>query len=92
MTNATGETNRPRTSTPHLRVAFSELSECGAYINENTGALFRVPEEAVVSGRSPLIEIVSTEPTMMAKLSDNAWIPISKARQLAADADLYVAF
>ncbi len=29
---------------------------------------------------------------MMSKLSDNAWIPISKARQLAADADLDVAF
>lgn len=51
-----------------------------------------MPNEALVNGRSPPIEIVSTEPTMMSKLSDNAWIPISKARQLAADADLDVAF
>jgi hypothetical protein len=75
-----------------VRVPFSELNEPGAYINERTGELYRVPNEALTSGRSPLIEIVSDQATMMTKLSDNAWIQISKARQLAADSDVLVAF
>jgi hypothetical protein len=60
----------------------------GCYIANFTGHLFRIPDQAVAAGRSPLIEIVSKQGTLMTKVSDDPWIPISKARQLAADADL----
>lgn len=88
---STPETTHLR-SAVHMRVPFAELCEAGAYLNEQTGDLYRIPDDALAAGRSPVIEIVSERPTMMTKLSDNAWIPISKARQLAADADLNVAF
>lgn len=91
MTNALEKT-RAHTGVRSLRVAFADLNEPGAYVDERSGALFRVPDDALTTGRSPLIEIVSEQPTMLTKLSDNAWIPISKARQLAADADMTVAF
>jgi hypothetical protein len=78
----------PRTQ----RLPFDEIREPGCYINNATGHLFRVPTEALAHGRSPLIEIVSKEGSMMTKVCDVPWIPISKARQLAADADLYVNF
>ncbi len=74
------------------RVAFQDLNSPGAYVCNETGCLFRIPEDGLVTGRSPLIEIVSKSPTMMTKISDDPWLPISKARQLAADADLYINF
>jgi hypothetical protein len=89
----TGETRRStQTHLQNVRIPFADLTEPGTYVNERSGELFRVPEDALVAGRSPLIEIVSDHPTMLTKLSDNAWIPISKARQLAADSDMNVAF
>jgi hypothetical protein len=74
------------------RVAFEDLRMPGAYICNETGHLFRIPEDGLVSGRSPLIEIVASNPTMLTRLSNDPWVPISKARQLAADADLYIDF
>ena len=92
MATRKGETTRLRTHVGNVRVPFCDLNEPGAYVNERTGELYRVPEDALISGRSPLIEIVSDHPTMMTKLSENAWVPISKARQLAADCDMDIAF
>jgi len=87
------ETTTQVRDTQHTqRVAFSELHRPGTYVCNETGTLFRIPQDALVSGRSPLIEIVSTQPTMMTKLSDDPWLPISKARELAADCDLYISF
>ncbi len=71
---------------------FSEVNAPGCYIENGIGDLFRVPDDGVVMGRSPTIEIVSKTPRMVTKVSDDPWLPISKARQLAADADLYVNF
>ncbi len=74
------------------KVPFSELTDPGTYISHATGNLFRVPEDALVVGRSPLIEIVSNGGTMMTKISDDPWLPISKARQISADSDLCINF
>jgi|GEM_PF-2398498 len=74
------------------KVPFSEIADPGTYISNETGNLFRVPEDALVVGRSPLVEIVSKGGTMMTQLSGDPWLPISKARQLAADADLSINF
>jgi hypothetical protein len=71
---------------------FSEINSPGCYVANGIGDLFRIPEDGVVTGRSPLIEIVSKTPRMVTKVSDDPWAPISRARQLAADADLYVNF
>lgn len=80
------------TTQQNRKVPFCELTEPGSYISNTTGNLFRVPEDALVVGRSPLIEIVSKSGTMMTRISDDPWLPISKARQLAADADLSINF
>jgi hypothetical protein len=90
-TNVEGTQNAyltPRT----LKVPFDEIREPGCYIRNSSGNLYRVPHEALAQGRSPLIEIVAHEGTMMTKVCDDPWVPISKARQLAADADLFVNF
>jgi hypothetical protein len=71
---------------------FDQLTSPGAYVCNYSGTLFRVPDDALAPGRSPVIEIVSKTPMMLTKLCDDPWVPISKARQVASDWDLYVNF
>ncbi|MHC4697170.1 MAG: hypothetical protein ACYTFA_10540 [Planctomycetota bacterium] len=73
-------------------VEFSGISSPGAYIEDCNGNLLRVPEEALAQDHTPLMEIVSKTPCMVTRISDDPWLVISKARQLAADADLQVNF
>lgn len=92
MATPTTESLTTRNTQHTERVPFGDLSKPGAYVSNDTGCLFRIPDDGLVSGRSPLIEIVGKSPIMMTKVSEDPWIPISKARQLAADADLYINF
>ncbi len=80
------------TTKTNERLAFADVNMPGTYVDNETGHLFRVPEDALVGGRSPLIEIVSKSPTMVTRISEDPWLPISKARQTAADSDLYISF
>lgn len=80
------------TSVGGYRVAFSDLETPGTYVSNKSGELFRIPSEALAAGRTPVMEIVGNSPRMLTKISDDPWIPISKARQLAAGSDLYVDF
>ena len=71
---------------------FSKLNEPGTYLSNWSGHLIRVPDDAVRQGRSPVIEILGTEPLYVTKLSDDPFIPVTKARMLAADLDHAVNF
>ena len=74
------------------QLIFGNLNEPGTYLGNSTGHLFRVPEDAVKVGRSPVIEILSREPLVVTKLSDDPFLTINKARMIAADLDLAVNF
>jgi hypothetical protein len=74
------------------RIPFGEIHESGTYVNIDTGSLFRIPEEALAKGRSPVMEIVSLTGPTVSKICDDPWVPISKARQLAADVDIQINF
>ena len=52
----------------------------------------RVPEDGVAPGRSPLINIIGNEPLFVTKLSDNPFIPLTKARLVASNLDCNVSF
>src|SRR5262245_31874373 len=71
---------------------FDEIQTPGAYVFDTTGHLVRVPEDALAPGRSPLLEILAREPMFVTKISDNPYIPITKARLVACDCDLPVNF
>lgn len=75
-----------------MRVPFSEIREPGAYVSNLTGHLVRIPEDAVKPNRTPVIDLVSAEPLLFSKISDNPYISITKARMLACDFDLPVQF
>jgi hypothetical protein len=47
-----------------------------------------VPAEALIKGGSPVIEQVSAKPSRLVKLSDNPFIPLIKARNLAANCNI----
>ncbi|HVP13674.1 MAG TPA: hypothetical protein VMV94_21040 [Phycisphaerae bacterium] len=88
----TTETQTTHPFQAYMNVPFDEVQTPGCYISKNTGNLYRIPAEALALGRSPLIEIVSKTGTLMTKISEDPWVPINKARQLCADADLYPNF
>ena len=72
--------------------AFESLNEQGTYLSNWSGHLIRVPADAVKPGRSPVIEILGKEPMVVTKLSNDPFIGLTKARLIAADLDLPVAF
>lgn len=88
----TTKTRPPEKRSAFTRVAFDELHEPGTYYANWTGHLLRIPEEALKPGHSPVIEIRGTEPMVVTKLSDDPFIPLLKARMLAADQDFEVNF
>ena len=74
------------------QVPFESINEPGCYVSNWSGHLLRIPEDAIKPGRSPLINIVGTDSLFVTKICDNPYIPLSKARMLAADCDVAVNF
>lgn len=73
-------------------IPFDQINEPGCYICNWTGHLLRVPEDGVAPGRSPLINMIGHDPLFVTKISDNPYIPVTKARLLAANWDVCVNF
>jgi hypothetical protein len=71
---------------------FDNINEPGTYICQWSGHLLRVPEDGVMNGRSPMLNIIGAEPLYVTKICENPWITISKARLLASNYDLHVNF
>ena len=94
MTQDTPQTYKENYATPHCGTTwrFDAINEPGTYVCNWSGHLLRVPEDGVSPGRSPLINIVGTEPLMVTKISDNPYITITKAKLLASNFDLNVNF
>ena len=71
---------------------FQKITFPGCFIVKRTGELLRIPEDALAPGRSPTMDIVSKEPWMVTKISSDPYLPLNKARAVAADMDLFVNF
>ncbi len=71
---------------------YDQINSPGAYVCQWSGHLLRVPEDGVAAGRSPMVNIVGSEPLFVTKISDNPWITLTKARLVAANFDLNVNF
>lgn len=64
------------------------IKQPGAYIERETGHLYRLPSEALLRGSSPVISRLSSYQTTFVKLSDDPNMIVSKLRTIAADADV----
>lgn len=71
---------------------FGSICEPGTYVCNWSGHLMRVPEDAVTPGRSPTINIVGPTELFVTKISDNPFVPVTKARLLACNLDVAVNF
>ncbi len=71
---------------------FEQISTPGCYILKQTGTLLRVPPDALENGRSPAINVVSKDRWLVTKISSDPYLPLSRARAVAADFDLPVNF
>ncbi|HUU44431.1 MAG TPA: hypothetical protein VM118_01755 [Acidobacteriota bacterium] len=74
------------------QLPFESISEPGAYICNWSGHLLRVPDDSIKPGRSPVISLRGNMPLHVTKISDNPFVPVSKARLLTADCDLMANF
>ena len=71
---------------------FERISTPGCFVLNRTGELLRIPEDALSPGRSPNIDIVSKDPWLVTRISNDPYLPLNKARAVAADMDLPVNF
>jgi hypothetical protein len=83
------ESQQAERNTPsHPEVSWDDLETPGFYVSRTTGNGYRVPSEALIKGASPVIEQVSAKASRLVKLSDNPFIPLIKARNLAANCNI----
>jgi len=75
-----------------LTLDFNDIDEPGAYVAHDTGLLVRVPSDGVIAGRSPAISLSGNGPVIVSRISNDPYIPVSKARCVAANHDLRVGF
>ncbi len=71
---------------------WSSISEPGCYVCNWSGHLLRVPDDAIAPGRSPLVNMVASEPLFVTKISNNPFVSVTKAKLLACNADVNVNF
>jgi hypothetical protein len=84
MENQSTERRNPS----HPEVTWEDLEMPGFYVCRATGNGYRVPAEALIKGASPVIEQVSAQPSRLVKVSDNPFVPLIKARNLAANCNV----
>ena len=75
-----------------MQLPFEAISEPGCYIFNWSGHLLRIPEDAVKPDRSPVVNIKGPETLFVTKICNDPYIPLTKARLLAADCDVSVNF
>ena len=59
---------------------FDDIGAPGAYVLREAGLLVRVPIEGVHPGHNPLLTVSGRQPVVVSQVSEDPWIPISKAR------------
>ena len=61
-------------------VSWDELNEPGAYVERGSGDLYRVPQEALIPGGSPIIHKESQGASRLVKVSPNPFVTTLQAR------------
>jgi len=68
-----------------MELSWENVSEPGAYVDVGTGELYRIPQEALLQGASPVIRKESVRPARLVQLSRNPFIITFQARMLACE-------
>jgi hypothetical protein len=73
-------------------IPFAAIDQPGAYVSMWDGLLLRVPPRAIRSGGSPVLDLVSSKPLFVTKISDDPFVVVTKARLLAGNLDVATQF
>ena len=63
---------------------WDDVREPGAYVDETTGDLYRMPQEALVAGASPIVIKESRSPGRLMLISRDPFVTTLQARLLCA--------
>ena len=63
---------------------WDDVREPGAYVDETTGDLYRMPQEALVAGASPIVIKESRSSTRLMLISRDPFVTTLQARLLCA--------
>jgi hypothetical protein len=66
-------------------VPWETVSEPGTYIEAGTGDLYRIPQEALIAGGSPIIRKESAGASRLIQVSKNPFLTTLQARMLSAE-------
>jgi len=70
----------PESRTALLEVSWEEVSEPGAYVEKATGDLYRIPQEALIKGASPIIRRESRGACRLMQISRDPFVTALEAR------------
>lgn len=68
-----------------VECSWDDVNQAGAYVEKGTGDLFRIPQEALLAGGSPLIVKQSRGASRLVMISPDPYITTERARMLAAE-------
>ena len=75
-----------------MTLPFDGIHEPGTYVCKWSGHLLRVPQDGFTTERTPRISVIGANPLLVTKLDDDPFIPVNRARLLAAEQDVAVNF
>jgi hypothetical protein len=67
------------------QMTWEQIDDPGAYVELGTGDLYRIPQEALVRGSSPVICKESSGASRFVKISPNPFVTLLKAREVCAN-------
>lgn len=84
------DTNKQQSVQPERRsmlpeVAWDQITEPGAYVEFGTGDLYRVPQEALINGMSPIVRKESRGASRLLQVSRNPFVTTLEARLISAE-------
>lgn len=84
------ETTKQQSVQPERRqvlpeCAWDQIVEPGAYVEVGTGDLYRVPQEALISGMSPIVRKESRGASRLLQVSRNPFVTTLEARLISAE-------
>ncbi len=73
-------------------IDWDDITEPGAYVDVHSGELYRIPQEALLRGASPLIHKESLRSTQLVQVSKNPFVTTMQARLLASQHNIEPTF
>ena len=86
------ESIEPQQRTVLPELGWEELNEAGAYVERESGNLYRVPKEALIPGGSPIIHKESLGATRLVRVSRDPFVTTLEARIRCAQHNIHPNF